>query len=326
MAYAPRGHSIFSTIRSYQQEFPDGFVVFFRTNPAKRRALKDSKRRGPRSPHTRFPELAQSRHGWNEKAFERFPGGQAIPLAILRTKLYPLDPTSTYRRIVVPIGAFCLLGGVVMLAVAGFVGVPMRPGFPFLRTDAANRAVASCLALYLIIIGVGLLRRDRHAMYGLLAYFAVAAILPLLGLFDPGFLASMDHSALLGNPPDPTPARVFAGLGIVFNGVGMGRLSRHATGVRSGAGGCTAGIDRRELEKARGRRPGRGRRPQLVCGLPSLASRTTSPSKGVDGVGQQQTERRSTQHPPALGEQDAHEPQRRGMWRFGDPNRDFWII
>jgi hypothetical protein len=91
-----------------------------------------------------------------------------------------------YKVFVRPLSLFLMFAGAVLLMVSGFVRLPIAGPFPFVESEAANRALFAAISALIIVLGVGLYRRSRLAWIGLFAYIGLGTVLTSLGmLFDP---------------------------------------------------------------------------------------------------------------------------------------------
>jgi hypothetical protein len=85
-------------------------------------------------------------------------------------------PEDAYRKSVRPIALFCLLGGLVFLPTSVFAPTHSIH-VPSVEDSLVKRFLFGGAAIWLILVGIGLLRRMRFAWYGLFAYITVFACL-----------------------------------------------------------------------------------------------------------------------------------------------------
>jgi hypothetical protein len=90
---------------------------------------------------------------------------------------------AAYRRFVVPLSIFMIVGGMFLSVL--FCFVPITSPFPFVTSERLNRIIGLMISIFLVADGIGLLLRSRVAWYALLAYCGLGVILPVLGAFDP---------------------------------------------------------------------------------------------------------------------------------------------
>jgi len=105
--------------------------------------------------------------------------------AALTTPHNKWTPEQSYRWVVVPLAAWLILGGTALLAVFGAFGVAPTSPAPFIESIEGQRLFFSAVSVYLLAIGIGLLRRSLAAWYGFFAYFFVGTLYAVLGwMFD----------------------------------------------------------------------------------------------------------------------------------------------
>ena len=99
------------------------------------------------------------------------------------------DPGRAYRTSVVPLSTLFMLGGVFAAVLAWVVRVPITSPFPFIESDDLNRYLLGIVGLVCVVIGIGLIFRNRVAWYGLLVFLCVGVVLPVISAFDARIVA-----------------------------------------------------------------------------------------------------------------------------------------
>ena len=95
-----------------------------------------------------------------------------------------LTSDRAYRYSVIPLSGLLSVGGV-MIFCAVCCRFPITSPFPLVESESGNHSVLSLFAVYIVITGIGLLRRMRLAWYALLVYLHVCVAIPIACFFDP---------------------------------------------------------------------------------------------------------------------------------------------
>jgi hypothetical protein len=89
-----------------------------------------------------------------------------------------------YRIAVRPLSIFLVLAGTTLAVCSWIVRVPITSPFPFVESEVVNRHAFGLVGLACVIIGLGLMVRNRFAWYGLIVYLVIGVVIPAMLFFD----------------------------------------------------------------------------------------------------------------------------------------------
>jgi uncharacterized membrane protein len=91
---------------------------------------------------------------------------------------------TAYRSSVLPLSIFLMLAGTILAVCFWVVRIAITSPLPFVESEMLNRHAFGFVSLACVIIGLGLMVRNRFAWYALLVYLAIAVVIPAMLVFD----------------------------------------------------------------------------------------------------------------------------------------------
>jgi hypothetical protein len=89
-----------------------------------------------------------------------------------------------FRIAVLPLSIFLVLAGTTLAVCFWVARVRITSPFPFVESEVLNRHAFGLVSLACVIIGLGLMVRNRFAWYALLVYLVIGVVIPAMLVFD----------------------------------------------------------------------------------------------------------------------------------------------